>query len=549
MSSGDRPTSTLAGRAPSLPFLELAETSAGLSRTRSRLEKGRLLVSRLATVPTDEIEAAVGWLVGEPLCGPLGVGPAQLWELSGTVAPDTASVRLRDVESELDGAKHALHAEKLARVAALFARLTAPERALFAGALTGSLRQGSLGGVMLLAIAERAGRSEAEVRRVVMLRGSITAAASALLGPHPDAAPPSGIELFRPIAPMLAAAAESIEEALEGLGDAQVEWKIDGVRAQIHKQGPRIAVYSRQGNDITEGCRPLLPIFASLSAEALVLDGEVVLVGPDGVARPFQDSFSAMASKGVDWVQGDRLRVVLFDCLHRDGTDLLDSPLAARLDALRAVAPQELIMPAARVTTREDAARFYAEALHAGNEGVVVKDRTSPYRFGARGRAWQKVKEFVTVDLVVLAAEWGSGRRKGFLSNLHLGARRDDGSFCMIGKTFKGLTDEMLRWQTARLQELATGQVQHGVQVRPELVVEIRFNDVQRSPRYPGGIALRFARVVRYREDKPAAEAELLASLVARVPGGGGDVAASEKSRKKKAREEARKRQLSFFDD
>jgi DNA ligase-1 len=256
-----------------------------------------------------------------------------------------------------------------------------------------------------------------------------------------------------------------------------------------------------------------------------------------------------MASKGVDSVQGDRLRVVLFDCLHRDGTDLLDAPLAARLDALRAVAPQELIMPAARVTTREDAARFYAEALHAGNEGVVVKDRTSPYRFGARGRAWQKVKEFVTVDLVVLAAEWGSGRRKGFLSNLHLGARRDDGSFCMIGKTFKGLTDEMLRWQTARLQELATGQVQHGVQVRPELVVEIRFNDVQRSPRYPGGIALRFARVVRYREDKPAAEAELLASLVARVPGGGGDVAASEKSRKKKAREEARKRQLSFFDD
>jgi DNA ligase 1 len=535
--------------ASSPAFLELARTSSLLSRTPSRLEKQRLLVALLESVPPAEMEAAVGWLVGEPLCGPLGVGPAQLWELSGTTAPEAASLRLRDVEAALAEARRTPHAEKLARVAALFARLSAPERALFAGALTGSLRQGSLGGVMLPAIAQRAGRDEAEVRRVVMLRGSITAAAGALLGPEPQTAPPSGIELFRPIAPMLAAPAESIEEALEGLPDAQVEWKIDGVRAQIHKQGARVAVYSRQGNDITEGCRPLLPVFASLAAEALVLDGEVVLVGPDGVARPFQDSFSAMASRSAGLRQGDRLRAYLFDCLHRDGADLLDAPLATRLDALHAVAPPELVIPAARVATPEEAARFYAAALGAGNEGVVVKDRASPYRFGARGRAWQKVKEFATVDLVVLAAEWGSGRRKGFLSNLHLGARRDDGSFCMIGKTFKGLTDEMLRWQTARLQELATEQAGHVVGVKPELVVEIRYNDVQRSPRYPGGIALRFARVVRYREDKPAAEADLLASLVAQVPGGEGALAPSEKARKKKAKEEIKKRQLSFFDD
>jgi len=531
------------------PFLALAQTSSLLSHTRSRLEKQGLLVSLLATVPAGDIEAAVGWLVGEPICGPLGVGPTQLWELSGTVAPEVASLTLHDVESELDNARRASHGEKIARVAALFAKLTPPERALFAGALTGSLRQGSLGGVMLLAIAECAGRSEADVRRVVMLRGSITAAASALLGPRPASLPSSGIELFRPVAPMLAAPAESIEEALQGLGDPQIEWKIDGMRAQIHKKGSRVALYSRQGNDITEGCRPLLPSFAALSADALVLDAEVVLVGPDGVARPFQDSFSAIASKGAGASDGDRLRAYLFDCLHRDGTDLLDSPLAVRLDALRAVAPHELIMPAAPVTALEDAARFYADALAAGNEGVVVKDRTSPYRFGARGRAWQKVKEFTTVDLVILAAEWGSGRRKGLLSNLHLGARRDDGSLCMIGKTFKGLTDEMLRWQTARLQELATGQSGHVVQVKPELVVEVRFNDVQRSPRYPGGIALRFARVVRYREDKTASEAERLTSLVARVPGGEGDVVANEKARKKKTREDARKRQLSFFDD
>jgi DNA ligase-1 len=209
-------------------------------------------------------------------------------------------------------------------------------------------------------------------------------------------------------------------------------------------------------------------------------------------------------------------------------------------------------VPSARVATVDDARAFYEGALAAGSEGVVVKDLAAPYRFGARGRAWQKLKEFATVDLVVLAVEWGSGRRKGLLSNLHLGARRDDGSFCMIGKTFKGLTDEMLRWQTARLLELATERTDHVVHVRPELVVEIRFNDVQRSPRYPGGIALRFARVVRYREDKPASETELLASLVARAPGGGAadaakEAAKEERARKREAKKAAKKRQLSLF--
>ena len=251
------------------------------------------------------------------------------------------------------------------------------------------------------------------------------------------------------------------------------------------------------------------------------------------------------------------MRIFLFDCLHRDGLDLLDAPLATRIEALRAVAPAELLIPAARVTSAEEARRFYADALARGNEGVVVKDLASPYRFGARGRAWQKVKEVTTVDLVVLAAEWGSGRRRGLLSNLHLGARRDDGTFCMIGKTFKGLTDQMLRWQTERLQELASPapvpggegeRADHVVYVRPELVVEIRFNDVQRSPRYPGGVALRFARVVRYREDKSPADVEPLASLVARVRGGGGaDALASAKP--EGAPKGTKKRQLSLFDD
>lgn len=508
-------------------------------------------------MPPDEVVAAVGWLVGEPPSAPLGVGPAQLWELSRTEAAALPSMSLRDVESALDLAKRQPHAGRLERVASLVAKLTTTERSFFVGALTGSLRQGSLGGVMLLAIAERAGLAEEETRRVVLLQGSIPAAAGALLGPEGGAVPTSAIEIFRPVAPMLAAPADSVAEALAGLGDVQVEWKIDGVRAQIHKKGSRVALYSRQGNDITEGCRPLLEPLARLPAETLVLDGEVALVGPDGVAHAFQDSFSAIASKGSLFVDGV-LRVFLFDCLHKDGEDLLDAPLATRLKSLRAVVPpvsrgpetrgEALVVPSARASSAEDAERFYAEALAAGNEGVVVKDLTAPYRFGARGRAWQKVKEHTTVDLVVLAAEWGSGRRKGFLSNLHLGARLgdggDDGSFCMIGKTFKGLTDAMLRWQTARLEELATTRDGHVVHVRPELVVEVRFNDVQRSPRYPGGIALRFARVVRHRDDKSAKDVEPLSSLVARAPARG-----PRPQKRASPQEPPAKRQLSLFDD
>jgi DNA ligase-1 len=292
---------------------------------------------------------------------------------------------------------------------------------------------------------------------------------------------------------MLAAPAASLDVALSGISDPLLEWKIDGVRAQVHKQGSRVAIYSRQGNDITAGCKAVADALGTLDAGDAILDGEIVLVGPDGAPRAFQDSFSVIASKTTPR-EGDRLRVFLFDCLQHDGTELLDAPLARRREALA------------------------SDALSHGHEGVVVKDLGAPYTLGARGRAWQKVKEFATVDLVVLAAEWGSGRRKGFLSNLHLGARRSDGTFCMVGKTFKGLTDDLLRWQTERLEQLASARAEHVVVVRPELVVEIRYNDVQRSSRYPGGIALRFARVVRYREDKPAGEVEPLEALVARLP-------------------------------
>jgi DNA ligase-1 len=500
-------------------FVDLASASERVARSRGRLQKQSFLVEALKKVPDDEIAAAVGWLVEQPLCGPLGVGPTQLWALSKTKVPAEAMVTLRDVEASLEEARGAQRDVALARVSVLFAKLTELERALFVGALTGSLRQGSLEGVMLPVLAKLSGHDEEAVRRAVMVTGSIARAADALLGRGRGAAPPSALVLFRPVAPMLASPAASLEDALAGAWPRLVEWKVDGLRAQIHKKGERVAIFSRQGNDMTAGCGPILGSLAAMNVDSAVLDGEVVLVGPTGVARPFQDTFSAVASRATPR-EGERLRVYLFDCVHHDGQDLLDEPLSVRHDALVRFAPEELRMPALLATNVDDARAFERAALDAGHEGVMVKDVTSPYRFGSRGRAWQKVKQFTTVELVVLAAEWGHGRRQGYLSNLHLGARREDRTFAMVGKTFKGLTDGLLRWQTERLQALATETDRHVVYVRPELVVEIRFNDVQRSPRYPGGVALRFARVVRYRQDKSAAEADTLQSLIARVPKG-----------------------------
>jgi DNA ligase-1 len=536
---------------PSIPFVTLVRASEQIAAARSRIEKKRVCVELLRTIPDREIAAAVGWLVEQPLCGPLGVGPSSLSELSRRPAPLEPELTLADVERALEQTRFRRREETLARVVALFDRLIPTERTFIAAALTGTLRQGSLEGVMLLAVVDLSGRDESAVRRAVMVTGSITNASAALLGPNRGEASLATLELFRPLAPMLAASAHSVEQALLGTDGALVEWKVDGVRAQIHKQGDRLRVYSRQGNDITDGCAPLLSRLSSLKADAAVLDGEIFLVGEDGTARPFQDSFSALASTRQSGLyERDSLSLYLFDCMHRDGRDLLDEPLSVRVEAMRAIAPAEICVPQLRVQNASEVAQFYADALSKGHEGVMIKDPVSPYRFGARGRWWQKVKESKTVDLVVLAAEWGGGRRTGFLSNLHLGARRDDGTFCMVGKTFKGLTDAMLCWQTTRLQEVATESTPRVVHVRPELVVEIRFNDVQRSPRYPGGIALRFARVVRHRPDKAPRDAEPLDALIAELSAA---PVAVKRSRgwasTQDGAENPEDRQLSLFDD
>ena len=320
------------------------------------------------------------------------------------------------------------------------------------------------------------------------------------------------------------------------------------MRVQVHKLGGRVSVYSRQGNDITAGCEPVLAQLAALYAEAAVIDGELALEGPGGEARAFQDSFSAVASRGAP-PPGDRLRLYLFDCLHRDGHDLLDEPLSGPRwkEAPWRSVPPELRVRQIRTQSPDEAEAFYAQALAAGHEGVVVKDLGSPYRFGARGRAWQKVKEFATADLVVLAAEWGSGRRTGYLSNLHLGARQGrTARFCMIGKTFKGLTDALLRWQTTRLGRAGHRAGRgHLVRVRPELVVEDPFTATCSAARTTRAEShFRFARVVRYREDKSAAEAELLADLVGEAPprkAGGQSVGPGRNSGPEEARAKGRR--------
>jgi DNA ligase-1 len=315
---------------------------------------------------------------------------------------------------------------------------------------------------------------------------------------------------------MLAGSAESEAEALAELGEAALEWKLDGARVQIHKAGDEIHVYSRRLNDVTPAVPEIVDAARALPARELILEGEAIALRPDGTPHPFQTTMTRFGRRlEVERVRGTvPLTLFLFDLLYRDGISLMDEPLAWRSAALAETVPAALLVPRLVTGSADEARDFLAEALARGHEGLMAKALDSPYEAGRRGRRWLKVKPVRTLDLVVLAAEWGHGRRRGWLSNLHLGARDpESGGFVMLGKTFKGMTDEMLAWQTARLQELETSRDGHTVYVRPELVVEVAFNDLQASPQYPGGLALRFARVKGYRHDKAAADADTLATL------------------------------------
>ena len=402
-----------------------------------------------------------------------------------------------------------------ALLADLSARLTAEEAAFVRALLTGELRQGALTGLAAEAVAATAGVAATLVRRAAMLSGDLPATARLALTEGEPALRAVRLTVGIPIQPMLASVAADPAEALAATGAASVEWKLDGVRLQAHRRGDDVRLFTRNLNDVTDRMPSVLDELRALPIESIVLDGEVLGVTEDGLPHAFQDSAGSFGRRSGPGAV--RLDASWFDVLHLDGRDLIDEPLAVRLDALDGVADLRRI-PSERTDDPDVAGRVLDDALATGHEGIVVKSLASTYAAGRRGKQWRKIKPVHTLDLVVLAVEWGSGRRRGLLSNLHLGALGPDGVAVMVGKTFKGLTDELLTWQTERFLALETHRDGHTVHVRPEQVVEIALDGAQVSTRYPGGVALRFARVRRYRDDKPAAEADTLDAVRALLP-------------------------------
>jgi DNA ligase-1 len=397
----------------------------------------------------------------------------------------------------------------------LLARLTAEEQRFLAGLILGELRQGALEGLVVEAIARAASRPPAEVRRALMMAGDLPAVARAALAGGEGGLAAFAVRLFQPVLPMLAGSAEDVSEALGELGRAVVEYKLDGARVQIHRRDDEVRIYSRRLNEVTGAVPELVDAARAFSAREIIVEGEAIALRADGSPLPFQTTMRRFGRRlDVELVR-DELPVTLFlfDILFLDGSPLLDEPLERRAALLAGAVPGSLLVPRIVTSSAEEAGEFHRAAMARGHEGVMVKALDAPYEAGRRGRRWLKVKTVRTLDLVVLAAEWGHGRRRGWLSNLHLGARDPAGGFVMLGKTFKGLTDEMLRWQTERLSALEVRRDGHIVYVRPELVVEVAFNDLQASPQYPGGLALRFARVKGYRPDKSATEADTIDTL------------------------------------
>ncbi|MGW5055112.1 ATP-dependent DNA ligase [Actinokineospora sp. NPDC004072] len=496
-----------------LSFAEVVAVSAAVGATRSRLAKVDALAGLLAAADGDEMPAVVAFLAGAPRQGRIGAG----WRtLAAVVGPPAASPTLSvqavdEVFEQVAGVSGAgSSARRGELLGGLFAAATGDEQRFLRALLTGELRQGALEGVMLDAIARAAGQPGQAVRRAFMLSGRLPETAAAAFA---GALAEVRLELGRPVRPMLAAPGASLAEAVADLAPCRVEYKMDGARIQVHKRGDEVRVWTRTLREITASVPELVELVRGLPCAAAVLDGETLALADDGRPRPFQETMSRFGSTAEEQVKALLLRPYFFDCLHLDGDDLIDEPLRARVAALRR-AVGEHVIPGVDEPTPEQAEELTAAALDAGHEGVVVKDLDSPYQAGRRGKAWQKVKPVHTFDLVVLAAEWGHGRRTGTLSNLHLGARDPDGGPpIMVGKTFKGLTDELLAWQTATFPRYEAHRDDWAVHLRPHLVVEIAIDGVQVSPRYPGGIALRFARVLRYRPDKTPDEADTIDAL------------------------------------
>jgi DNA ligase-1 len=497
---------------------DVVATSTSLSQTRSRRAKADLIASLLTTA-TDpvETEIVVTYLSGELRQRRTGVGWRTLADAPGPAASPSLTVEEVDRAfaelSEIAGAGS--QARRREGVDALFSRATDDEQRFLRFLVGGELRQGALDGVMADAVAKATGIPLEKIRAATMLRGAAAPVAVAVLTEGEAGLDQFKLEVGRGVQPMLAQSATSVAEALTKTGSpAAIEWKLDGIRIQVHRDGDDVVVYTRTLDDITGRVPEVVAAVLELKANQVVLDGELIALRTDGRPEAFQVTGSRTATRAATGPETVPLTPYFFDILHLDGQDLLGLDSTKRFEALSAVVPEERRIPRL-VTDDPDAGQaFFADAVNRGHEGVMVKSLTVPYEAGRRGSGWVKVKQTHTLDLLVLAAEWGHGRRTGWLSNLHLGARDDEtGEFVMLGKTFKGLTDELLRWQTERFQELEVSRDSYTVYLRPEIVVEIAFDGVQTSPRYPGGVALRFARVLRYREDKTPDQVDTLQTV------------------------------------
>jgi len=493
--------------------------SEAVASTRSRSAKVARLAETLKRLDPTEVALAVTYLSGDLPQGRVGVGYAAVFGTEAPVAA-TPALTLRELDQRI-GEIAAQSGEGSGRrrteaLGALLARATGREQAFLKRLLVGELRQGALEGVMADAVAMAFGLPAERVRRAAMLSGNLAQVAAALCAQGPSGLDAFHLELFRPLGPMLAQSAAGTSEALATLGTAIFDYKLDGARIQAHKSGDEVRLYTRSLKDITARAPELVQVVRELPVRSAILDGEVVSLRADGRPQPFQITMRRFGKKLDDAGLRSELPLTsfFFDVLHAAGEDFTDRPAHERRAALAALVPASSRVPSIVTSDPDEAATFLATALAAGHEGVLAKAPEAPYEAGRRGAGWLKIKPTHTLDLVVLAVEWGNGRRHGLLSNIHLGAREPaTGGFVMLGKTFKGMTDELLAWQTERFLELATGREGRVLHVRPELVVEVAFDGVQRSSQYPGGVALRFARVRRYRTDKRAEEADTIETV------------------------------------
>jgi DNA ligase-1 len=509
---------------------ELLTVSERISGQSSRLQKIELLAGSLRRLEPAEIRAGIAYLSGELPQGRIGVSYATIRQ----AMPQPAGAGPADTQpsgkqpgkltvAELNASLESLsklrgpgsQGKRTDQLRELFGRCTAEQQRFLARLLLGELRQGAQQGLMIEAVARASGLPAASVRRAWMLAGSAAEAAEAAITGGEAALGRFRLQLLRPLQPMLAQTAGSVEEAIESIGQTALEYKLDGARIQVHRLEEEVKVFTRNLNEVTGRVPELVEVILGLPAKRLILDGEAIVLQGNGRPAAFQVTMRRFGRR-LDIEQMRRtlpLSFFFFDCLHANGEDLIDRPARERFSALRRVVPEQLLVPRLLTSSAEKAGVFLRQALAAGHEGVMAKTLSDPYEAGRRGGSWLKIKPVHTLDLVVLAAEWGSGRRRGSLSNLHLGARDPEGGFVMLGKTFKGMTDSMLRWQTEKLLELEERREAYTVFVRPELVAEVAFDGVQASSQYTGGLALRFARIRRYRPDKSAEQADSIETV------------------------------------